>query len=1058
MRGNTITLHLNRGKTATAGYLYQYDSGQHIVFKGVDLPASYQVHFSNDEFGRSKPMIANSSGVDIPDEYLLSGQSIYVWVYVVGEDHAETEYRGIISVIRRAQPTDIEPTPVQQSAIDQIVGTLNNAVTNVNDIAESINDTIQQSLTDAKESGEFDGPIGPQGPKGDKGDPFTYADFTADQLEGLRGPQGEQGIQGIQGPQGERGEKGEAGEVGLQGIQGEQGIQGPQGEIGPQGPKGDKGDPFTYADFSDAQLYGLKGPKGDKGDTGEQGPKGDKGDTGEVGPKGDQGPQGIQGPKGDKGDTGERGPQGIQGIQGEKGDKGDTGATGPQGPKGDTGEQGPKGDKGDTGEQGPKGDKGETGSQGPKGDTGEQGPKGDTGATGPRGAKGDNAVVEVEQIDGNEYRIVSDNNEVNDEIYSLKSAISTVSNAVEFVKINDFDGNDGVKSNVIESPYAVSDMLDSSIILSNGTIATGASYATGMVSPLVPVNSGMYGLKVIHDIDYPNLGNIHNGNNYNNGFSFFAEDGETVVSRASRAQVFGNDIYVIEVPSNAKYIRFTILKNSSGSSYTERALGYFNQWIFLPNADSTITDDFFDLGTPKENGEIEKILRKDGSYLEIKDKQARDAIAGMDVGEISSFLDSIDIKSSFTNLLNLPYAESDILKFSNILSSGRVRNKRSEYDRTTSLTPLIPVVAGKYALYVPSGQGTTSKGQLSSVNNGYGLFSSDGETPVAKTGFASLGNGIFSIDVPEGTSYIRFVFFHGPANTGVFSDESVRQGLFYLNKNWVLIKTDETSLTPADFTKRQNDSLQTIKRADGSRLMISPTTLPDQKILVFGDSIWGNDRLNGLADYLAEYSGATIYNCAIGGTRITGDRSNHDGGDSWRPFDGANLIHAKLENTWTEQDAHATEVSSYVAGETLPLLKSVDMSSVNIVILAYGHNDFTGNKTISAIVAAYEQAITEILTAYPLIRILVCTSPWRSFSGEDADIHQNDNGDTLRQMDDAIIAMAKSKHVAVLDTLSEVPWNGLTKGVYLDDDEVHPSTLGNMVYAHVVNGKLRSMF
>lgn len=652
----------------------------------------------------------------------------------------------------------------------------------------------------------------------------------------------------------------------------------------------------------------------------------------------------------------------------------------------------------------------------------------------------------------------ADAKKTGDKISTLKSAISTVSNAVEFVKINDFDGNDGVKSNVIESPYTVSDMLDRSMILSNGTIATGASYATGMVSPLIPVNSGMYGLKVVHDTDYPDLGNIHSGNNYNNGFGFFAEDGETVVSRASRAQVLGNDIYVIEVPSNAKYIRFTILKNSSGSSYTKRALDYFNQWVFLPNADSTITDDFFDLGTPKENGEIEKILRKDGSYLEIKDKQARDAIAGMDVGEVSSFLDSIDIESSFTNLLNLPYAESDILKFSNILSSGRVRNERSEYDRTTSLTPLIPVVAGKYALYVPSGQGTTSKGQLSSVNNGYGLFSSDGETPVAKTGFASLGNGIFSIDVPEGTSYIRFVFFHGPANTGVFSDESVRQGLFYLNKNWALIKTDKTSLTPEDFAKRQNGSLQSIKRADGSRLMISPTTLPDQKILVFGDSIWGKDRLNGLADYLAEYSGATIYNCAIGGTRITGDRSTQDEGDSWRPFDGANLIHAKLENTWTEQDAHATEVASYVAGETLPLLKSVDMSSVNIVILAYGHNDFTGNKTISAIVAAYEQVITEILTAYPLIRILVCTSPWRSFSGEDADIHQNDNGDTLRQMDDAIIAMAKSKHVAVLDTLSEVPWNGLTKGVYLDDDETHPSTLGNMVYAHVVNGKLRSMF
>ena len=76
-------------------------------------------------------------------------------------------------------------------------------------------------------------------------------------------------------------------------------------------------------------------------------------------------------------DTGKpsRGEKGDTGAQGPKGDKGDTGDVGPQGPKGDTGATGA------TGSQGPKGDKGDTGPQGPKGDTG------------PAGSDGTNATI-----------------------------------------------------------------------------------------------------------------------------------------------------------------------------------------------------------------------------------------------------------------------------------------------------------------------------------------------------------------------------------------------------------------------------------------------------------------------------------------------------------------------------------------------------------------------------------------------------------------------------------------------------------------------------------------
>ena len=118
-----------------------------------------------------------------------------------------------------------------------------------------------------------------------------------------------------------------------------------------------------------------------------------------------------------------------------------------------------------------------------------------------------------------------------------------------------------------------------------------------------------------------------------------------------------------------------------------------------------------------------------------------------------------------------------MIKFASILSSGRIRNERNNYDRCYSVTPLIPVNPGTYALYVPSGAGTASGGQLSVTNNGYGLFAADGTTVVSKTSFTDLGNGVYSISVPAGAAYLRFVFYHGQANDNVFSEENVKIGL-----------------------------------------------------------------------------------------------------------------------------------------------------------------------------------------------------------------------------------------------------------------------------------------
>ena len=557
------------------------------------------------------------------------------------------------------------------------------------------------------------------------------------------------------------------------------------------------------------------------------------------------------------------------------------------------------------------------------------------------------------------------------------------------------------------------------------------------------------------------MGDIHNGNDYDNGFGFFAADGTTVVARPSHLTALGDDIYVIPVPSGASYIRFTILKGGSTASYLPWSLEYFNQWILLPNADENITSSFFDdVVSPKQNGEIDKIMRSDGSYLELKDTVARESIENMDISGANTFLERNNLDGSLDNVLGTPFSASDIMAFAGIMSNGSIRNERNNYDRNTSLTPLIPVEKGKYVLYVPDGSGASGnkRGILSSINDGYGLFASDGTTKVTKESFTTLASNIFQIVVPDGASYIRFQYYHGESEQNTFIDEHVEQGRIYINENWVMIKSDSESLTPSDFTKKSNGVINKFVRSDGSEVIISTNELSQKKIIVFGDSIWGNDRTDGIADFLAEYCGATIYNCAIGGTRITGDRDSYSGGPEWTAFDGKNLIHAKIIDTWTEQDQYAGDVASYVATETLPLLKSVDMDSVDIVILEYGANDFTGGKTIAQITAAYEDVIEEILTEYPHIRILICTSTWREFEGTDGDVYENSQNYTIRQMDDGIIEMAKAKHIAVVDMLSELPWRAETKAYYLDSDYVHPNIKGNRIYAHVVHGKLRSMY
>lgn len=233
--------------------VFQYSHGQVLKLEDFpELPDVFEMHFAKKGSDASVPHIGHDGEVLIPDELLQGSGTISCWLYLHDTDaDGETVYVVEIPVTPRAAITDIEPTPVQQGTIEQLM----TAFTAVADRCEEALDDVREMDASAvtlpageEATAEYTdrhliigiptGPKGEKGEKGDKGDP------------GVQGPQGKQGIQG---PKGDRGEKGDKGDPGIQGPQGEPGVQGPKGEDGAPGEKGEKGD---------------RGEKGEKGEPG----------------------------------------------------------------------------------------------------------------------------------------------------------------------------------------------------------------------------------------------------------------------------------------------------------------------------------------------------------------------------------------------------------------------------------------------------------------------------------------------------------------------------------------------------------------------------------------------------------------------------------------------------------------------------------------------------------------------------------------------------------------------------------------------------------------------
>ena len=138
------------GKYTVTAPIVKEDYGLYLKIEGVELPETYQVDFSNSENnGTSVTMIGNSDGVLIPRQFIETGKDVFAFLYHVGADFGRTIYKFRIPNKVRPDRTNEEPTPEEQSVIDQAISALNEAVEQTSRDVVSADQSAQSASDDA---------------------------------------------------------------------------------------------------------------------------------------------------------------------------------------------------------------------------------------------------------------------------------------------------------------------------------------------------------------------------------------------------------------------------------------------------------------------------------------------------------------------------------------------------------------------------------------------------------------------------------------------------------------------------------------------------------------------------------------------------------------------------------------------------------------------------------------------------------------------------------------------------------------------------------------------
>lgn len=110
------------GRYTVTAPITQWDYWYLFLPEIEDLPATYRLDFSNDEYnGTAYAVYGNADGAEVPEELIDTGKDIFVWYFYIGDGYGKSVYKWRIPNKLKPRTSEDEPTPSQQSSIDQLI-------------------------------------------------------------------------------------------------------------------------------------------------------------------------------------------------------------------------------------------------------------------------------------------------------------------------------------------------------------------------------------------------------------------------------------------------------------------------------------------------------------------------------------------------------------------------------------------------------------------------------------------------------------------------------------------------------------------------------------------------------------------------------------------------------------------------------------------------------------------------------------------------------------------------------------------------------------------------
>lgn len=263
-----------------------------------------------------------------------------------------------------------------------------------------------------------------------------------------------------------------------------------------------------------------------------------------------------------------------------------------------------------------------------------------------------------------------------------------------------------------------------------------------------------------------------------------------------------------------------------------------------------------------------------------------------------------------------------------------------------------------------------------------------------------------------------------------------------------------SSFTPVEESPAKGDEESTPEQE-----IISEPQANDKKIVVFGDSIWDGWRdETGIAYQVAEQTGATVYNCAIGGSRATSDSNNTDVRGEWN---------SQSLNTMMYIARGELSADGQLQGlPALDIIKEVDFSSADYVIFSYGLNDYFFNVPIDSDEGMYEMdtymgalrhAANKLRETYPNLQVIFITPTYCDiWAGEEDCINHNFGSGVLPDYVNGMITASEQVNAYLLNMFEKMELNASNLKDY-SDDGVHLNQAGREKYAGIVSTYINSI-